>query len=169
MRTTSLTFFFLLSFVALLPTFTPVQAQSSLAVQPSQTPGGWAAVEALPPHAEIHLRTDRRKLTCHIDAVTPDTLSCANSTFARSNIGSIKLTRRSASTAGGLLIGAGIGAGVGVGIGSAINAGDKGSFTHVSAGKAAGVGAGVGAIIGIAAGAIIGHSKDIFATTIYRR
>jgi hypothetical protein len=42
-------------------------------------------------------------------------------------------------------------------------------YVHVSGGKSAGVGAGVGAIIGIGVGALVGHSTDLFATTIYKR
>ena len=159
----------LLSFVVFLPMPALVQAQASYAVQPMQASAGWARVQALPPHAEIHLRTDQRKLTCHMDAVTADSLSCANTTFTRSEIKSVQLARRSRSMGGGLLLGAGIGAGAGVGIGAAINGGDKGSYLHVSSGKAVGVGAGVGAIIGAIIGAPLFRHKDTFATTIYHR
>jgi hypothetical protein len=89
--------------------------------------------------------------------------------LSRAEIKTIKLTNKAKSTVTGLLIGAGAGAGVGAGIGSAINAGNSRSYIYVSGGKSAGVGAGVGAIIGIGVGALVGHSTDLFATTIYKR
>jgi hypothetical protein len=130
---------------------------------------GWQRVQELPAHTEVYVRSDKQKVKCSIDSVTDDKLTCSQTVFARAEIKSIKLPRRSTSTIGGLLIGAGIGAGAGAGIGSAINSGNKGSFVHVSGGKSAGVGAGIGAIVGIAAGGLVGYSKDIFASTLYKR
>lgn len=130
---------------------------------------GWQQVQALPPQTQIQVKTDHKKTTCLVTAVTDDKLTCSQSVFSRAEIQTIKLPRKTKSTVGGLLIGAGIGAGVGAGIGSAINAGDKGSILHVSGAKSAGVGAAVGAIIGIGIGAGVGHSTDLFATTIYKR
>lgn len=135
----------------------------------AQTATGWQSVQALPPQTRVQVKTDSHKADCVVTAVTDDKLTCSQSVFSRSEIKSIKLLNKTKSTLGGLLLGAGVGAGVGAGIGSAINAGDKGSFVHVSGGKSAGIGAAVGAIIGVGIGALFGHSTNLFASTIYRR
>jgi hypothetical protein len=132
-------------------------------------PPSWQQVQALPPQTLIQVKTDHNKITCLVTAVTDDKLTCSQSVFSRAEVKTIKLPRKAKSTLGGLLIGAGVGAGVGAGIGSAINAGDTGSLLHVSGAKSAGVGAAVGAIIGTGVGAVVGHSTDLFATTIYKR
>lgn len=135
----------------------------------AQNPTGWQALQTLPPQTRLQVKADTHSSRCHITSVTDDKLTCAETSFTRSEIKSIKLVNKSKSTLGGLAIGAGAGAGVGVGIGSAVNAGDKGSFVHVSSGKSAAVGAGVGAILGAGIGALIGHHSNLFATTIYKR
>jgi len=135
----------------------------------AQTANGWQSVQALPPQTRVQVKTDGHKADCVVTAVTDDKLTCSQSVFSRSEIRSIKLLNKTKSTVGGLLLGAGVGAGVGAGIGSAVNAGDKGSFVHVSGGKSAGVGAAVGAIIGVGIGALFGHSTNLSATTIYKR
>jgi hypothetical protein len=137
--------------------------------QTATPPPGWQQVQALPPQTPVQVKTDHTKTTCLVTAVTDDKLTCSQSVFSRAQIKTIKLPRKAKSTVAGLLIGAGVGAGVGAGIGSAINAGNSGSYIHVSGGKSAGIGAGVGAIIGIGIGALVGHSTDLFATTIYKR
>jgi hypothetical protein len=111
----------------------------------------------------VQVKTDSHKADCVVISVTDDKLTCSQSVVSRSEIKSIKLLNKTKSTLGGLLLGAGVGAG----IGSAINAGDKGSFVHVSGGKSAGVGAAVG--IGVGIGAMFGHSTNLFATTVYKR
>ena len=133
------------------------------------TPTGWEAVQSLAPHTHLQVRTDSLKSDCHLTTVTEDKLTCAEASFSRSEIRTIKRIDKTKSTLGGLALGAGIGAGVGVGIGSAINAGDSGSLVHVSGGKASGVGAGVGAVIGAGIGAIVGHATNLFASTVYKR
>jgi hypothetical protein len=158
----------LLRAVIVLPVTLILSLTSSMKAQTASI-NGWQRVQALPPHTEVYVRSDTRKVKCSVDSVTDDNLTCSQTMFSRAEIKSIKLPRRSTSTIGGLLIGAGIGAGVGAGIGSAINSGNKGSYVHVSGGKSAGVGAGVGAIVGIAAGGLVGYSKDIFASTLYKR
>ena len=146
--------------LALLSTTRPVHAAN---------PTGWQAVQALPPHTLLQVRTGTVKSDCHLTSVTDDKLTCAEASFARSDIKSIKLVNKTKSTLGGLALGAGIGAGAGAGIGSAINAGDKGSLVHVSGGKSAGVGAALGTVIGAGVGALVGHSANLFAQTIYKR
>lgn len=133
------------------------------------TPAGWEAVQALAPHTHVQVRTDKLKSDCHVTTVTDDKLTCAEASFSRSEIKSIRRIDKTKSTLGGLALGAGIGAGAGAGIGSAINAGDSGSFAHVSAGKATGVGAAVGTVIGVGIGALVGHATNLFAATIYKR
>lgn len=133
------------------------------------TPTGWEAVQALAPHTHVQVRTDKLKSDCHVTAVTEDKLTCAEASFERSEIKSIKRIDKTKSTLGGLALGAGIGAGAGAGIGSAINAGDSGSWFHVSSGKATGVGAAVGTVIGAGVGALVGHATNLFAATIYKR
>jgi ABC-type proline/glycine betaine transport system substrate-binding protein len=117
----------------------------------------------------VQVKTDSHKADCVVISVTDDKLTCSQSVVSRSEIKSIKLLNKTKSTLGGLLLGAGVGAGVGAGIGSAINAGDKGSFVHVSGGKSAGVGAAVGTVIGVGIGALFGNSTNLFATTVYKR
>jgi hypothetical protein len=140
----------------------PVSAQTSAIT-------GWQRVEGLLPHTEVYVRSDKQKVRCSVDSVTDDTLTCSQAVFSRAEIKSIKLPHRSTSTIGGLVIGAGIGAGVGAGIGSAINSGNKGTYVHTSGGKSAGLGAAVGVAVGIPIGSLIGHSKDLFASTVYKR
>lgn len=135
----------------------------------AQNPTGWQAVEALAPQTRVQVKADTRSSSCHITAVTDDKLTCAETSFPRSEIKSIRLVNKSKSTLGGLALGAGAGAGAGIGIGAAVNAADKGSLVHVSAGKSVAVGAGVGAILGAGIGALIGHHSTLFATTIYKR
>jgi len=137
---------------------------------------GWNRVQQLSTQTQVHIKADSKKVTCAIDSVTDNNLSCSSIKgkdksyeFSRAEIKSVKLPRRGRSTAYGALLGAGIGAGVGAGIGSTINSGNSGSILHVSGGKSAGVGAGVGAIAGGIAGVAIGHSTDMFASTIYKR
>jgi hypothetical protein len=145
--------------------FIALAAPSAIAA----TPTGWEAVKALPPHTHVQVRTDALKSDCHLVSVTEDKLTCAEASFARSEIKSIKRIDKTKSTLGGLALGAGVGAGIGVGIGSAINAGDKGSLVHVSEPKASGAGAAVGAVIGAGIGALVGHATNLFAATIYKR
>lgn len=133
------------------------------------TPTAWEAVQALPPHTHVQVRTDALKSDCHVVSVTEDKLTCTEASFSRSEIKSIKRIDKTKSTLGGLALGAGAGAGIGVGIGSAINAGDSGSFAHVSESKASGAGAAVGAVIGAGIGALVGHATNLFAATIYKR
>lgn len=144
-----------------------VTPQASPQSQPASS--GWQRVQALAPQTTVHLRTDRAKITCAVTAVSDTDLHCSNSVFARAEIKSIKLPQRGKSSIAGMLLGAGVGAGAGAGIGSAINAADTSSILHVSGGKSAGVGAGVGAILGLGVGALVGHSSDFLATTIYKR
>jgi len=69
----------------------------------------------------------------------------------------------------GSLLGAGVGLVSERGLARRSTAETTGSYLHVSGGKSAGVGAGVGAIAGGIAGVAIGHSADMFASTIYKR
>ena len=141
----------------------------SAAALHAATPAGWQAVQALAPNTRVHVKTDTRSSDCHITAVTEDKLTCAEASFSRSEIKSIKLVNKTKSTLSGLALGAGVGAGAGAGIGSAINASDTGSILHVSGGKSAGVGAALGVVIGAGVGALVGHSSNLFAATIYKR
>jgi len=133
------------------------------------TSSGWQAVQALPLHTHVQVRTDSVKSDCHITSVTDDKLTCVEASFSRSEIKSIKRVNKTTSTLSGLALGAGMGAGLGAGIGSAVNAGDSGSILHVSSGKSAGVGAVFGVVIGAGVGALVGHSANLFSATIYKR
>jgi hypothetical protein len=151
---------------------TPTQnAQTNTAID-----SGWNRVQQLAAQTQVHIKADARKVTCSIDSVTENKLTCSSikgkaSTyqFSRAEIKSVLLPRRGKSAMYGSLLGAGGGAAAGAAIGSGINSGDTGSSLHVSGGKSAGVGAGVGAIVGGIAGIAIGHSADMFASTIYKR
>lgn len=142
-----------------------------LAAPPARaaTSTGWEAVQALAPHTHVQVKTDNLKSDCHVMAVTEDKLTCSEASFSRSEIKTIKRIDKTKSALGGLALGAGIGAGTGAGIGCAINAGDSGSYVHVSPAKATGVGAAVGTVIGAGVGALVGHATNLFAATIYKR
>jgi hypothetical protein len=149
-----------------------IHAQNSI-VTPATAPS-WQRIEQLPVHTAVNVSKDNGKLSCSITAVTDDQLTCSTKgsnavQISRAEIKSIKLSNRGRSAVVGLLLGAGIGAGAGVGIGLMINSGDKGSWVHVSSGKAAGVGAALGFIIGAIPGTLIGYSTDHFGTTVYKR
>jgi hypothetical protein len=137
---------------------------------------GWNRVQQLATQTQVHIKADTKKVTCSIDSVTENKLTCSSIKrkagtfeFSRAEIKSVALPRRGRSAMYGSLLGAGVGAGGGAGIGSAINSGNTGSYLHVSGGKSAGIGAGVGAVAGGIAGVAIGHSTDMFPTTIYKR
>jgi hypothetical protein len=151
---------------------------SSQSVRPnSAIHSTWNRVQQLPAQTEINVNADRKNVTCRIDAVTDDKLTCSSTKghgggsyeFSRREIKRVQLSRRGKSGMVGVAVGAGVGAGAGAGIGAGINSGDTASYGHVSGGKSAAVGAGIGAIVGALAGGAIGHSKDTFAPTIYRR
>ena len=80
----------------------------------------WERVKALPADTGVHVTTDHGGKTCHIFAVTDDTLTCAKGSNAagavlqRTEIKHIKLTHYVRSA----LVGAGIGGGIGATVGA---------------------------------------------------
>jgi hypothetical protein len=111
----------------------------------------------------MHVAASSGHSRCSLKSVTDDALICSRSdakdlTFQRSDVRTIKLTRRGASAALGAAIGAGAGAAIGVGI-------FKGSGAYGTTPKAAALGAAIFAAIG----APIGFATDFLAgPTIYR-
>ena len=90
--------------------------------------------------------------------------------FQRNEVTEIRALGRGRSAAVGTTVGFGIGAAGGALVGLAINSGDKGSYVHVSSGKAVGVGAALGGTALAIVGSLIGYSRDSFGGPIlYRR
>ena len=143
-----------------------VVAQSnSVATAPTTVAGDWQRVKQLPVHTRVHLSTDKKGLTCSIDAVDDGSLTCSSkhsgTAYPRAEIKSIKLTRYPVSVLGG----AGIGAGVGAGIGAAFK-----SSEGIASGAANGVKIGIGAVAGGLGGAAVGGATDMFrGPLVYRR
>ena len=129
----------------------------------------WQAVQALPLHLRVQVKADTRKSDCHITSVTDDKLICAEASFERSEIKSIKLTNKSKSILGSFGAGMAIGAGAGAIAFGAPDPGSPNSWFYVSRGEAAAVGAGLGAAVGGTVGAIVGASGNHFSKTIYKR
>jgi hypothetical protein len=145
---------------------THVVAQShSVVSSPTNAAGDWQRVKQLPVHTRVHLSTDKKGLTCSIDAVDDGSLTCSSghlgTAYPRAEIKSIKVTRYPVSVVGG----AGIGAGVGAGIGAAFK-----SSGGIASGAANGVKIGIGAVAGGLGGAAVGAATDMFrGPLVYRR
>ena len=129
----------------------------------------WQAVQALPLHLRVQVKADTRKSDCHITSVTDDKLTCAEASFARSEIKSIKLTNKTRSILGSFGAGMAIGAGAGAIAFGAPDPGSPNSWFYVSRGEAAAIGAGLGSAVGGITGAIVGASGNRFSKTIYKR
>jgi hypothetical protein len=92
-------------------------AQSSVvAASPAVAENDWQRVKQLPVHTKVHIDADKNGRTCLIDAVDDVALTCSSkhkrSSFPRSEIKSVKLTRYGWSTLAGLGMGFGIGAAI---------------------------------------------------------
>jgi hypothetical protein len=92
-------------------------AQSSAVVAtPAVAENDWHRVTRLPVHTKVHIDGDKKGRTCLIDAVDDVSLTCSSgdkgSSFSRTEIKSVKLTRYKWSTLAGLGMGFGIGAAV---------------------------------------------------------
>lgn len=124
----------------------------------------WGRVQQLPPHTKVHISADHHSRTCIIESATDSTLVCTGGhQFARTEIKSVKLTRRGIST----LAGAGIGAGVGFAVGAgAAHGSQSGQFNIVSNQDVWAAGALAGGVIGAALGA---PTDFLRGPTIYRR
>jgi hypothetical protein len=127
----------------------------------AQNSAGWQKVQALPAGTKVQVKTGKHKVSCKVQSVSADSISCASGeNIPRAEIASIKVSHRAAST----LVGAGIGAGAAAGIGAGLNNSDQNSFLKFSNGEVAGVFAIAGAVIG----APIGFFTDFAKSTVYR-
>ena len=102
-------------------------------------------------------------------AVTDDTLTCAESSFSRSEIKLIKLPSKVRSTVACFGTGMAIGAGAGAITFAAPDPGPSTGWFYISRGEAAAIGAGVGAVVGGTVGAVVGVTGHHFSETIYKR
>jgi hypothetical protein len=154
---------YFLSFTILLNSL-PLSAQQ--AVSPPAN-SNWQRVQALPIGTSLHLNAGKRHQSCKISTVDADTLTCTsgkNPVYSRTEITSIKLTRRGRSTLAGL----GIGAGVGFVVGAA-TAGPRCTqqqFCILDFGR--GTVGSIGAIMLGFVGAPIGYFTDFTRSTIYK-
>lgn len=135
----------------------------------SATPTGWQVVQALPLHTLVQVRADTHKSNCHIMAVTDDQLTCAEASFSRAEIKSIRLPSKTRSMVGCFATGAAIGAGAGAITLAAPDPGPSNSWFYISRAEAAGIGAGVGSVTGGVIGVIVGATGHHFSKTIYQR
>ena len=92
-------------------------AQSSVVgASPAVAENNWQRVMKLPLHTKVHIDADKNGRTCLIDAVDDVSLTCSSgdkgSSFPRTEVKSVKLTRYKWSTLVGLGMGFGIGAAI---------------------------------------------------------
>src|SRR5580658_11081508 len=115
----------LLVFVSMFVSSLSLQAQNGLPTSAEQA--GWQRVQALSPVARIRVASDTKSATCFVVSVSDAMLTCSRSRnptgqpleFPRSEVKSIKFSRKGHSSTVGLLIGLGAGAGIGAGVGAA--------------------------------------------------
>ena len=141
------------------------------AQQPAQPPAGstWQHVQALPIGTSIQVsiqaKASTRHMVCILTAVDADSLACDRNfrfnvqkvLFQRTEIRTIKLTRRGRSAVFGAAIGAGAGA---------VAGGIQGARSNYFA--VHGAFAMIYAFAGAFAGAPIGYLTDFSASTVYR-
>jgi hypothetical protein len=132
-------------------------AQSTVVgASPATAENDWQRVKQLPLHTKVHIDADKKGRTCLIDAVDEMSLTCSSghkgSSFPRTEIKSVKLTRYGWSTLAGL--------GIGIGIGTAIAA--TGPNDSLWRGGAA------GAVV-IAMPVITGTTDMLRGPVVYRR
>lgn len=148
--------------------FAPVIGAAAQQPAPPAPPAGsnWQRVQALPVGTSIQLNAGKRHQDCTIRSVDAETLTCAQGkqpTYQRSEITSIKISRRGRST----LIAMGVGAGVGAIVGAASSPGcGSQTFCIVDIGR--GAGAAIVGIAGAVIGAPIGFFTDLNRSTIYK-
>jgi hypothetical protein len=139
---------------------------TAYAQQPAVSSEGsdWHRVEALPLGVSIYVNARTRHQTCKLKSVDADSLTCSNGKnpeYQRTEITSIKVTRRGRSA----IIGMGIGGGAGAITGFAIGTSPGGFFgPNAFRGAVAGICAGIGAV----AGAGVGAATDLMRSTIYK-
>lgn len=138
---------------------------SATAQQPLvQTPkagSNWQHVQALPAGTPVYVNAGGSTTKCKLASVDADTLTCAqgkSATFRRTEIKSIKVPRRVAST----LIMAGLGAGLGAVVVAATSSA-IGFGGHAKGSVYAG-GAGIGAVLF----GTIGFFTDAARSTVYK-
>src|ERR1700712_5512831 len=108
-----------------LPLFTSTaQAQTSHPPPPPSAGSNWERVRVLPINTPIYLTT-KKTISCKLQAVDAESLTCTHGTFQRTDIKAVKLPRRTLST----LLATGVGAGTGAIIGFAVGTnGTESSF-----------------------------------------
>lgn len=140
-----------------------VFAASQAGAQPNLA--GWDSVKRLAANQPIRVRSVQGSATCDFDAANADSLFCTERRrvffvpvehprqFRRSDIRSVRLSRRALSTLAGVAIGAGAGAGIGAGV-------DASAKNQVEEGHIAAV---LFALLGGMFGAGIGQHTDFLA------
>jgi hypothetical protein len=151
-----------------------LQGLSASAQQAPATPAAgsnWRRVQALPTGMSLYINTKGHHTRCTLKGVAEDTLSCNHGKdllFQRSEIQSVKISRRGRSTLVAAGIGIGVGAIVGVASGSSCTAAEKSSFLGcfmiLSRGDMALIGGAVGGVVG----APIGLTTDMTRSTVYK-
>ncbi|MDP9051846.1 MAG: hypothetical protein M3O31_14170 [Acidobacteriota bacterium] len=143
-----------------------VFALSAHAAQPGQPVAGsnWQHIQVLPAGTSINVKARSSHASCKVKSVDADSLTCTDKkdmVFQRTEVVSIKISRRGRST----LVGLGIGGVLGAAIGAAATPSCKGqSFCIVSKGG----GAVVLGVLGGAVGTAIGVATDFTRSTVYK-
>jgi hypothetical protein len=160
-----------LPLVLLAVTITSASAQQSVVQSVPQAPAGsnWQHVQVLPVGASIYVKARAHHATCKLKRVDADTLTCIHGkedVFQRTEIQSIKLTRRGRST----LIAVGLGAGVGAIVGAATtgcSTAERNSFFGCFLTPTRPQGAAIGvAVFGVIA-TPIGYFSDFARSSVY--
>ena len=130
----------------------------SASAQAAPEGSNWQHIQALPAGTTVHVKARTASASCALKAVDADSLTCMRGkdiTFQRTEIRSIRISRRTRST----LVGTAIGVGVGVAVGAALS---QSLWTKKS--KGIPVGVAIFTPIGLA----IGAATDFTRETVYR-
>jgi hypothetical protein len=141
--------------------YATAQQPAQQLVQAPPAGSNWQNVEALPAGTSIYVSTTARTMSCTLTKVNAESLACTHgkaTVFQRTEIATIKLPRRTRSSA----ILAGIGAGVGIGVVKATSAAI--GFKGAAKGSVCAGGAGAGAVLF----APIGFAADPTRSTVYK-
>lgn len=123
----------------------------------------WQRVQALPSGTSVRLKTVKRQLNCKIKAVDAESITClpgGSAMFQRTEVTSVKISRRGRSSA--------IAAGVGGGAGLILGAAGTDRCSSFCVGPTRGEATLAGALGGAIIGAPIGYFANFGGSTIYK-